>query len=221
MELIEAIQNRKSIRGYKPVPVQKQILNNILQVASRAPSGVNTQPWKFTVVAGEALEEIKFGNIKRFESGESPHPDIPLESFTGIYKERQVDIAIQLFQLLGIAREDKEKRNDWMKKGGRFFDAPAAIIISVDKSLGSERVMLAIGAVAQTIALTALNYDLGTCIQDQGILYPEVVRKVTGIPESQRIAICLSIGYPDWDFPANKLESSREPVENCTTWCGI
>jgi len=48
-----------------------------------------------------------------------------------------------------------------------------------------------------------------------------VVRKVTGIPESQRIAICLSIGYPDWDFPANKLESSREPVENCTTWCGI
>ena len=220
MELIEAIQARKSIRGYKVDPIPKQILNDILQAAIRAPSAVNTQPWKFTVVAGKVLEKLKRANIERFELGETPLPDVPLESYTDIYRKRQVDLAIQLFQLLGIAREDKEKRNDWLKKGIRFFDAPAVIIISVDKSHGSEHSMIAVGAVIQTIALAALNYGLGTCAQDQGVFYPEVVRRFTGIPESQRMVICLTIGYPDWDFPANKVESSREPVENCTTWCG-
>lgn len=80
--------------------------------------------------------------------------------------------------------------------------------------------ILDIGAVTQTIALIALNYGLGTCIEDQGVFYPEVVREVTGIPQSQKIIISLAIGYPDWDFPANRVEAGREPAENCTTWCG-
>jgi len=220
MEVIEAIRARKSIRGYKAEPVPMQVLNDILQAAVRAPSALNTQPWKLTVVTGEVLERIKRANIERFELGETPHPEVPLETYTDVYRKRQVDLAIQLFQIMGIAREDKEKRNEWTKRGYRFFDAPAVIIISVDKSLGSEHSMLAVGAVSQTIALAALDYGLGTCIQDQGIFYPEVARRATGLPESQRMVICLTIGYPDWDFPANKLESSREPAENCTTWCG-
>ena len=81
--------------------------------------------------------------------------------------------------------------------------------------------MLDIGAVMQTICLTALNYGIGTCIEDQGIMYPEVLRKFVGILESKRIIISIAIGYPNWDFPANKVESSREPVENITTWHGF
>ena len=77
-----------------------------------------------------------------------------------------------------------------------------------------------IGTIIQTICLTALNYSLGTCVEDQGIAFPEVVRKFTGIPQSKRLMICIAIGYPDWDFPANKLESTREPLENVVTWCG-
>ena len=220
MEVVEAIRARKSIRGYKADPVPRQILNDILQTAIRAPSGMNTQPWKFTVVTGEVLEELRRANIEKFEAGEAPHPDVPIDSFTDIYRKRQVEVGVQLFQLMGIAREDKEKRDQWTRKGFRCFDAPAVIMISVDRSLGVDRSMMAVGAVAQTIALAALSYGLGTCIQDWGVLYPEVVRRLTGIAESERIVICLSIGYPDWDFPANKLESTREPVENCTTWCG-
>lgn len=220
MEVVEAIRARKSIRGYKVDLVPKQVLNDILQVAVRAPSGVNTQPWKFTVVSGEVLEELRRANIEKLEAGEAPHPDVPIDSFADIYRKRQVEVGVQLFRLMGIAREDKEKRDQWTRKGFRCFDAPAVIMISVDKSLGVDRSMMAVGAVAQTIALAALSYGLGTCIQDWGVFYPEVVRRLTGIPESERIVICLSIGYPDWDFPANKLESTREPVENCTTWCG-
>ena len=121
---------------------------------------------------------------------------------------------------MNIAREDREKRTEWMRRGFRFFDAPAAIIISIDNSL-SEVARFDIGAISQTIALAALNYGLGTCIQGAGITYHEIIRKFTGIPESKQIHICLTIGYPDCDFPANQVNSNREPIESITTWCGI
>jgi len=221
MDVVEAIRTRKSIRGFKPDPVPKEVLGNIIDIARRAPSAMNTQPWEITVVSGEALDNIKRDNIQMLASGAIPNSDRPRQPFEGVFRQRQVDLAIQLFQLMGIAREDKEKRAEWMQRGFRFFDAPAAIILSVDSSLHESRPRFDIGTISQTICLAALNYGLGTCIADQGIMYPEIVRKYTGIPESKRTIISIAIGYPDWDFPANKVESEREPVESITTWCGF
>ncbi len=220
MDIIEAIRSRKSIRGYKAEPIPKKAIEEILEIASRAPSGMNTQPWEFTVVAGDVLDAIRKANLEKLTSGETPDMEVPRGGYQDIYRERQVALGIQLFQLMGIDREDREKRTQWTMKGFRFFDAPAVIIISSDKSLG-DAAQFDLGAVSQTIALAALNYGLGTCIQGQGIMYPDVIRELTGIPESKRISICLTIGYPDWDFPANKVHSEREPIENVTTWCGI
>ena len=221
MDIVEAICSRKSIRGYKSDPVPKEILREILEIATRAPSALNTQPWEITVVTGKVLDNIKQGSIEMLNSGAVPNAETPLRPFEGEYRQRQVDLAIQIFNLMGIAREDKEKRAKWMQRGFRFFDAPAAIILSMDKSLDESPLsLLDIGAIMQTICLTALNYGLGTCIEDQGIMFPEVVRRFTGIPESKRMIICIAIGYPDWDFPANKLESKREPLESVVTWCG-
>ena len=220
MDISEAIQIRKSIRGYKPDPVPKEILQKILEIATRAPSGMNTQPWEIAVVAGEVLDKIKQENIQRFDSGEIPYPEVFRKPYTGKYRERQIAIAVQLFQLMDIAREDREKRNDWTKRGFKFFDAPVAIIVSVDEIL-DDTVQFDIGALAQTIALTALQYGLGTCIQRQGIMYPDIIRRYTGISKQKRLSICLTIGYPDWDFPANRVFSEREPIENITTWHGI
>lgn len=221
MEIIEAIKARKGIRGYKSDPVPKAVLKEVLEIGTRAPSGMNTQPWEFTVIAGEVMENIKQANEEKFNSGEAPYPDVTRGgAYTGKFKERQVAIGVQLFQLMNIAREDKDKRTEWTKRGFRFFDAPAAIIISIDASLSEEQAF-DIGAVTQTIALAALDYGLGTCIHGQGASYPDVIRKFTGIPQSQRISICISIGYPDWDFPANRVQSEREPIDNITTWCGV
>ena len=181
-------------------------------------TGIDGNPC--TVIAGEVIEKIKQANIEKFDSGEAPHPEVGHGGYTDKFRERQVAIGVQLFQLMDIAREDREKRAEWMRRGFRFFDAPATIILSVDGSL-NEAAQFDLGSIAQTIALTALNYGVGTCIQGQGIAYPDVIRKFTGIPESKRVSICLAIGYPDWDFPANKVQSEREPVENITTWCGI
>lgn len=221
MDIVEAIRWRKSIRSYKHTPVTKRVLREVLDIATRAPSGDNAQTWEFTVVTGEALDNIKRGNIEMLASRVVPNPDFALCSLEGVYRERQVDLAIQLFQLMGIAREDRNKRAQWWQRGFRFFDAPAAIILSADSSLSEPLIFLNIGLITQTISLAALNYCLGTCINVQGVMYPGVVREFTGIPESKRIIISIAIGFPDWDFPANKLESQRESVESITTWCGF
>jgi nitroreductase len=221
MDIVEAVRSRKSIRGYKPDPVPKEILKEILDIATRSPSGMNTQPWDFTVITGEVLDNIKRANVEMLGSGTITNPNFAMKPYEGVYRNRQVEVAVQLFGLMGIAREDKEKRAEWMQRGFRFFDAPAAIIISVDKSLGEIRPQFDIGAIVQTICLAALNYGLGTCIEDQGLMFPEVVRSFTGIAESKRMIVAIAIGYPDWDFPANNLESNREPVENITAWQGF
>ena len=219
MAIIEAIYSRKSIRGYKPDPIPKETLAKVLEAAIRAPSGTNSQAWEITVVTGEALDNIKRGNIEMLASGAEPNPDVDLEPFSGVYRQRQIDLAIQIFKLMGITREDKEKRNAWFQKGYRFFDAPAAIILYADRSVSEARTQFDLGLIAQNICLAAFHYGLGTCIEQQGIVYPDVVRKFTGIPKSKRITISIAIGYPDWDFPANKLVSAREPLENVVTWC--
>jgi len=218
MDIVEAIRSRKSIRGYKPDPVPNEILREILEIATRAPSAMNTQPWEITVVTGETLDNLRKGNVEMLTSGVTPHPEVPRKSYEGKYRQRQVDLAIQIFELLDIDREDKEQRFEWMQKGFRFFDAPAAFILSADKSVGEFQVVLDTGILVQTICLTALNYGLGTCIENQGVMFPEVVRKFLDIPESKRLITSIAIGYPDWDFPANKVVSAREPLENIVTW---
>lgn len=220
MDIIEAIKKRKSIRGYKPDPVKKEILREVLEIATRAPSSMNTQPWHIAVLTGEVLENIKKGNVGMLLSGKMPEKDVPFKPYEGAYRQRQVDLAKEIFGVLGIAREDKEKRDAWMKQGFRFFDAPAAIILSVDESTDPPTSYSDLGGLAQTICLTALHYGLGTCITGQGIMYPEVVRKYADIPKAHRMYLCITIGYPDEESPANKLCTKREPLETNAVWYG-
>ena len=138
-----------------------------------------------------------------------------------VYRNRQMGLAKQLFSLMDIPREDSVKRAWWLERGFRFFDAPVAIIVVTDKSLSESGPLFDIGAVVQNFCLAALKYGLGTCIEDQGVLYPQVARDMAGIPDSKRIIIAIAMGYPDWDFPANNVVSTREPVENITTWVGF
>jgi len=223
VNIIEAIRTRKSIRDFTADPVPQHILRKIIEVAVRAPSAENSQPWEFTIVAGDILDTIRKANIEKLKSRALPHPDLAAEGLPrdSVYRRRQIEIAKQLFGLMDIPREDLEKRDRWMELGFRYFNAPAAIIISVDRSLSYPRPIFDIGSATQNICLAALNYGLGTCIANQGITYPEVLHEFAKIPESKRIVISIAIGYPNWDFPANKVVSDREPMENITTWVGF
>jgi nitroreductase len=223
MDIIEAIQSRKSIRGFKSDPVEKSVIREILDIAVRAPSAMNTQPWEFFVITGDVLNAMRSALVDKLKSSAPMKPDHlvvgwPQES---VYRNRQVGLAKEIFKLMDIQREDKAKRAWWLERGFRFFDAPVAVIVVTDKTLSESGPLFDIGAVTQTLCLAALKYGLGTCIEDQGVLYPEVARELAGIPESKRIMIAVAMGYPDSDFPANKLVSPRESADKITTWVGF
>jgi nitroreductase len=223
MDITEAIRSRKSIRGFKPDPVSRETLEKILETACRAPSTMNTQPWEFLVIAGDVLREIADRNAKMLRDGVMIHPEHVITGWPekSVYRERQVEVAKRILRRMGIPREDKVKRSAWMERGFRFFDAPAAIILLTDTTLTDAGPLMDMGAVMQTICLVALDYGLGTCIEDQGVMYPENIRSVIKVPDTKRIIISIAIGYPDRDFPANQVESPREDIKNLTTWCGF
>lgn len=223
MDIIEAIKRRKSIRDFKKDQVPQMVIRDILEIACRAPSAMNTQPWEFTVIANDVLDSVRLTMVEKLQAGEKPHSEHsvvgwPAES---VYRHRQVQLAKQLFHLMDIHRDDADKRSQWLERGFMFFNAPAAIIICVDRMLAEGTPIFDIGAVTQNICLAALSYGLGSCIEDQGVMYPEVLRKFCNIPDTKQIIIALALGYPNWDFPANRLETSRESIDTLTTWCGF
>ena len=225
MELSKAIRGRKSIRAFKSNKVPKKVLLDILGIASRAPSGLNCQPWEFFIVRGKALEQFKNACLSAHRSGEAKTPDIPVyrmkgivPEFDGIFNKRRVALGKQIFSLLGISKEDKEGQTKWVENMVRFYDAPAVIIIAIDKTLKDDWPLLDIGFVSQNILLSAQEYGLGTCVMRAIVDYPFLIRNIVGIPESKRIILGIAIGYADTSHSINSLITEREDLQRIVTF---
>lgn len=219
----DVVNGRRSIRGYKPDPVPKSLIVEILGLAMRSPSSLNTQPWNFYVVTGEPLARIRAGNTQR-NLDRIPHTREfrSMENYDGVHRERQVGVAKQLFGAMGIERDDKPKRKDWVLRGFRQFDAPACIVVTYDRVLvGSDIAPFDCGAVATAIVNAAWSRGLGCVINSQGIMHSAVVRAEAGIADDQTIMICIAIGWPDESFPANAVVSARKAVEEAATFVGF
>jgi nitroreductase len=217
------VRTRRSVRGYKKDPVPKEIIQEIIDVAKGAPSSMNTQPWNLYVVTGEPLDKIRQGNTERMLAGVKPQRDFPTkEAYEGIHRERQVEIAKQLFAAMDIAREDKEMRQDWVMRGFRQFDAPVSIVLTYDKILEPAAIgQFDLGAISYGICLAAWERGLGTVINGQGVMQTPVVREHAGIPDSQAILTCIAMGYPDDDFSANQVKSHRADEEDFVHFVGF
>ncbi len=218
MNIKDAIWQRRSIRGFTSQPVEKEIIRTILEMSVRAPSAHNCQPWGITVVTGKALDIIRKENCRLVAEGFKPRPEFTRVPAEGKFRERQVEVGIQLFKTMGIEREDKEKRAAWSQRGYRFFDAPVALLLTIEKSQSLELSCMAVGSLVQNICLIAMEYGLGTCVASQGIWYPDIIRTYVPVPESQRIITSISMGYPDPEFPANAVQSSRAELDEVTLW---
>jgi nitroreductase len=217
------LKDRRSIRGYKLDPVPRKLLEEIIALAIRSPSSMNTQPWHFWVVTGEPLDRIRKGNTELNIAGVPPSREIRSSGgYEGVHRQRQIDIAVQLFEAMGIERNDKEARQDWVLRGFRQFDAPACIVMTYDKELQhGDIAQFDTGAVVNSLVLAAWSRGLGCVINSQGIMQSPVVREHTGIPETQLIQTCVAIGYPDFSFPANAVVSRRRPVEEVAKFVGF
>lgn len=223
MQFDEVVLGRRSIRGYKPDAVPQALIAEILGLAMRAPSSMNTQPWNFYVITGEPLDRIRRGNTERMLAGVPQSREFRTgEAFAGAHRDRQIGVAKQLFSAMGIAREDAAARQDWVLRGFRQFDAPVCIIITYDRAVdGSDDTPFDCGAVATALVNAAWSRGLGTVINSQGIMQSPVVREHAGIADDQVIMKSIALGWPDHTFPANAVVSTRKSVEEAAVFVGF
>ena len=223
MEFDEVVLGRRSIRGYKKDPVPMTLIKEVLSLAMRSPSSMNTQPWNFTVVSGETLNLIRAGNTERNLAGIPHSREFRIgQPFAGQHRDRQVGVAKQLFAAMDIARDDMEKRQDWVLRGFRQFDAPVCVIITYDAVLSdSDDTAFDCGAVTTALVNAAWSRGLGAVINSQGIMQSPVVREHAQIAEDQVIMKAVALGWPDESFPANAVVSERKSVEEATTFVGF
>ncbi|MBK8630013.1 MAG: nitroreductase [Sphingomonadales bacterium] len=223
MEFDDVIMGRRSIRGYKPDPVPRELIEEILTLAMRAPSSMNTQPWNFTVLTGEPLDRIRQGNTERNLAGIPHSREFRTgHAFGGIHRDRQVGVAKQLFGAMGIARDDAPARQDWVLRGFRQFDAPVCVIITYDRELAdSDDTAFDCGAVTTALVNAAWSRGLGCVINSQGIMQSPVVREHAGIAEDQVIMKAVALGWPEDSFPANAVVSERKSVAEAARFVGF
>jgi len=223
VEFEEVVRSRRSIRGFQKKPVPKALIREILELAMRAPTSLNSQPWNFYVVTGDVLDRIRKGNVERNVAGVPDSREFRMgPAYQGVHRDRQVEIAKQLFTAMGIAREDKDARMDWVLRGFRQFDAPVSIVVTYDKALhGGDIPPFDCGGVVNCLVNAAWNRGLGCVINSQGIMQSPVVRAEAGIPDDQVIQTCVAMGWPDESFPANGVVSLRKSVDEAATFLGF
>jgi len=219
----DIVRERRSIRGFLDKPVPQELIEEVLELACRAPSSFNNQCWNFSVITGEPLDAIRKGNTEGILSGKPDSREF--RTFTTVpdeHRGRQIEIAKQLFGAMGIEREDKEGRQDWVLRGFRQFDAPVSVVVTYDKVLlGSDIAPFDCGAVTNALVNAAWSRGLGCVINSQGIMQSPVVREHAQIPDDQVIMICIAMGWPDPDFPANAVYSHRKPLDETVRFVGF
>lgn len=220
----EALLSRRSVRAFKPDPVPRAVLEEILALASRAPSGTNIQPWKVRVLAGEARERLSRAMLAAYankgESGFKPPYNYYPVKWREPYLARRRKVGWDLYGILGLTRENKEGMSAQHARNFKFFDAPVALIFTLDADLelGS---WLDYGMFLENVMLAARGKGLDTCPQAAIAHAHQVVRSELAIPASESIVCGMSLGVAHPDAIENGLVTVREPVANFAQFLGF
>lgn len=215
MELFEVIEGRKSIRAFKPDSVPKETIEEILQLAVKAPSAINLQPWEFTVVSGREKERLCKRLLKAYGERRvscSPNTTRPLPP--EVDRRRR-----ELFQEMRPFVDQLEVPfEDFINEGSfDFYGAPTAIIISMDRAFPKSR-SLCIGTALGYLVLAAHAHGLGTCPIGIITAFEDDIKDQLNIPGGKEVILGVALGYPDWENPINRFKSSRENPVNITRW---
>ncbi|MCO5108319.1 MAG: nitroreductase [Burkholderiaceae bacterium] len=212
----DAILSRNSVRAYLGRPVPREVVEDILDVARRAPSGTNTQPWKVCVLAGEARRRLSRRILAAFDdpaqdaSHVAEYRYYPLQ-WTSPYLERRRKVGWDLYGLLGIGRGDKARMHAQHARNFEFFGAPVGLIFSIDRALerGS---WLDYGMFLQNVMVAARARGLDTCPQAAFAPYHRIIAEALELPANEMVVCGMSLGYADRSAPENLLRTEREPV---------
>ena len=218
------VAERRSVRAFRPDPVPRDLVEHILDVAARAPSGTNMQPWKVYALAGQAKARLSDALIASEADPDGPprvaeytyYPDPFFDPYLG----RRRKVGWDLYGLLGISRGDTERMRRQHARNLLFFDAPVGLICTVDRRLeiGS---WLDYGMFLQNIMVVARAHGLETCPQAAFAPFHAVIRETLPIGSHEVVVCGMSIGYPDLDAPENTLATERVPAREFTAFFGF
>ena len=212
MSLVDAVYKRRSVRGFLEKEIPQDVLNRIFEIAQKAPSNCNVQPWKVYVASGELKDKLKQKMVENVTSGVDANPDYPYRStFENEYRKRQVDCAVALYSSMDIGRDDKEGRMRASLRNFEFFDAPYIAFIGMNPAFGTT-VAIDVGMWAQTLMLTMVTFGLHSCPMGTMRNYPDLVREAFQVKDDTRILFGISFGYEDVKVAANNTRTSREEI---------
>ena len=213
----EVMKGRYSCRAFLPAPVPKDVLKDILSIASRAPSGTNIQPWKVWVLTGETKRRVSERLLATFDDPEEvsthsePYQYYP-KKWVEPYIDRRRKVGLGLYSLLGIQKGDALRMHEQHARNYKFFDAPVGLIFTVD-TIMEQGSWLDYGMFLQNIMLAAKARGLDTCPQAALIQFHRVIREELEIPDSESVICGMSLGYADPDAIENALRTERAPLD--------
>lgn len=215
MDVSQAVARRKSVRQFTADPVSDDTLRELLELAARAPSGGNVQPWRIYVVNGDSMTRFRdFIADQPIEPGEY---DIYPADLWEPYRTNRFALGEQMYATLGIGREDKAGRFEQFAKNGDFFGAPAALFCFIDRGMGRPQ-WSDLGMFLQTFMLLAQEAGLDTCPQEYWSVRHRAVTEFVGAPDSEMLFCGMAIGHADPDAPINSLVSERMPLDQWATF---
>ncbi len=211
------VAGRRSLRAFLPEPLSSDELAAVFDVAQRAPSNCNTQPWQVHVASGGVLETLRKELPERFMAGQMSM-DFPYDGqYAGVYKERQHGAAQALYDAVGVAREDKAGRHEQFMRNFTFFDAPHVAFLFLPEPFGL-REAADLGMYAQTLMLSMTAHGLGSCPQTALSFQADYIREVLDIEAENKLLFGISFGRPDPDAPANQCLTDRAALGDTVTF---
>ncbi len=219
MNVLEALQQRKSVRAFLKKEVKQETVEAILTAASQAPSGANIQPWQVAVVTGDTKQALQTKIENSFRAGDKAHADYNYYPLTWIepYKSRRRDCGMQLYSTLNIKREDKQRQMDQWAANYRAFDAPVMLLFFMDASMQTGS-YTDYGMFLQSIMLAAVENGLATCPQASLADYPDIIKAHLGYPQNSILLCGMALGYEDKDALVNSYRTPREEVNTFTQY---
>lgn len=215
----KAIASRRAVRAFLPDPVGPALVRRLIELAAQAPSGTNMQPWRLRVLGPRIRARLETALIAALDDPsprEEEYRYYPV-TFREPYLSRRRKVGWDLYGLLGVAKGDHAGMRRQTEANLRFFGAPVALMLTVDRDLeiGS---WLDLGAFVQTLLIAAQGHGLDSCPQAIFARFHQIVRRELAIPESEVVVCGIALGKADPEAPANRLVPEREPVEGFTSW---
>jgi nitroreductase len=206
-------RSRRSIRGFLPEPVDADSLQKIFETAASAPSNCNTQPWESHVVSGAMRDRLSSIFMETIGQGNFSM-DYPYDAkYEGVFRKRQLDVGILLYQALGVTREDKEGKRRAFLRNLEFFDAPHVVFIFMPEWCGI-REACDVGMYAQNLMLTMQSHGVASCPQTILGYDADSVRRELKIDSTMKLLFGISFGFENPELPENRIVPDRVPLDD-------